>query len=75
MDPADTESEAGWAKTVGQCQKRRFAAPHDEQPVQLDAVDVLLQDRCAAASEGEGFGEMLLDLPQILDQEQSPLST
>ena len=48
VDPPHTEAEPRWPQPVGECHEQWLAAAHDHDPVQLDAVHVLLEHRLTA---------------------------
>ena len=53
MHPADAEADSGRAQPVGEREQRRLAAARDHDPVHLDAVDELLEDRLAGRRLGD----------------------
>ena len=57
VHPPDPESDARRPQAIRERQERRLTASGDDDPVHLDAVDELLQDRDAGGRLVEGIGE------------------
>ena len=74
VDPADAEADARRAQAVGEREERGLAAPRDDDPVHLDAVDELLQDRDAGRRLLDRFGEVAFEVLAALDPEDRALA-
>ena len=75
MDPADAEADSRGTKPVGERHERGLPAAGDDDPVHLDAVDELLEDRLARRRLGDRLVEIALELGAALDAEDRPLAS
>ena len=75
VDPANAEADAGGPQPVGQCQRNRRAVSSDDDPVHLDAVDELFENRFPGRRRQEHLQQVRVDLVERLDTEDGALST
>ena len=74
MDPADAEPLALRPQPVGEEERVRLAAAHDDEAVQLQAFHVLLDDRLVGRRLGERRVQVPVEVVERLEHEQAALA-
>ena len=74
VDPADAEAGAVWSQPVGEREHGDLAVPDDRDPVQLEPLGELLEDRLLGRRLGERGVEVGVEVVGRLEPEEPPLA-